>query len=148
MAYLDENGLKAFFDLLVEKGDLTWYDEEEDGWKGVKSSYATNTGGFDGNREVWLTGDVTGGYSWSGWGDLNIETTLSTVSVNKGGTGATDAATALTNLGALSNANGAVGTNNLADGAVTVSKLDPSLGLVSVSSAEPTDEQVFIWIEV
>lgn len=45
------------------------------------------------------------------------------ISVANGGTGATTAAEALANLGALSNANGAVGTANLADEAVGVAKL-------------------------
>lgn len=76
MAYLDENGLKAFFDLLVEKGDLTWYDEEEDGWTGVKSSYATTAGAFYDTRNVSLQGDVTGGQDWNTWGSLLINTTI------------------------------------------------------------------------
>lgn len=45
------------------------------------------------------------------------------ISVANGGTGATTAAEALANLGALSNANGAVGTANLADKAVGVAQL-------------------------
>ena len=45
------------------------------------------------------------------------------ISVENGGTGATTAAEARTNLGALSNANGAVGTANLADKAVGVAQL-------------------------
>ena len=45
------------------------------------------------------------------------------ISVANGGTGATTAEAARANLGALSNANGAVGTANLADKAVGVAKL-------------------------
>lgn len=45
------------------------------------------------------------------------------ISVANGGTGATTAEAARANLGALSNANGAVGTANLADKAVNVAKL-------------------------
>lgn len=45
------------------------------------------------------------------------------ISVANGGTGATTAEAALANLGALSNANGAVGTANLADKAVGVAQL-------------------------
>lgn len=45
------------------------------------------------------------------------------ISVANGGTGATTAAAALANLGALSNANGAVGTANLADKAVGIAQL-------------------------
>lgn len=45
------------------------------------------------------------------------------ISVENGGTGATTAEAARANLGALSNANGAVGTANLADKAVGVAKL-------------------------
>lgn len=43
--------------------------------------------------------------------------------VDSGGTGAKDAASARANLGALSNANGAVGTANLGDGVVTTAKI-------------------------
>lgn len=45
------------------------------------------------------------------------------ISVANGGTGATTAEAARENLGALSNANGAVGTANLADKAVGIAKL-------------------------
>lgn len=45
------------------------------------------------------------------------------ISVANGGTGATTAAAARANLGALSNAAGAVGTANLGDGVVTAEKL-------------------------
>ena len=45
------------------------------------------------------------------------------ISVENGGTGATTAEAARANLGALSNANGAVGTANLADKAVGVAQL-------------------------
>lgn len=45
------------------------------------------------------------------------------ISVANGGTGATTAEAALANLGALSNANGAVGTANLADKAVGIAQL-------------------------
>lgn len=45
------------------------------------------------------------------------------ISVANGGTGATTAAAARENLGALSNANGAVGTANLADKAVGIAQL-------------------------
>ena len=49
--------------------------------------------------------------------------------VDSGGTGAADAATALANLGALSNANGAVGTANLGGKAVTAEKIaDKTVG--------------------
>lgn len=49
---------------------------------------------------------------------------------------------------AASDLSGTIGTAQIADGAVTASKLDPSLGLVSVSETEPTDGQVFLWIQV
>ena len=45
------------------------------------------------------------------------------ISVANGGTGATTAAAARANLGALSNANGAVGTANLGGKAVTAEKI-------------------------
>ena len=49
--------------------------------------------------------------------------------VDSGGTGAADAATARANLGALSNANGAVGTANLGGKVVTAEKIaDQTVG--------------------
>lgn len=82
MAYLDENGLKAFFDLLVERGNAEWYDAEEDTFKGVKASYAESANGFYGFRNIKLTGDVTGEKTWSGSGDLSIRTTVADDSHN------------------------------------------------------------------
>lgn len=82
MAYLDENGLKAFFDLLVERGNAEWYDAEEDTFKGVKALYAESANGFYGPRNIKLTGDVTGEKSWNGSGDLSITTTVADDSHN------------------------------------------------------------------
>ena len=56
---------------------------------------------------------------------------VATVPVASGGTGATTAEDALVNLNALSNANGAVHTANIADDAITADKL----GKGSVNSA-------------
>ena len=55
--------------------------------------------------------------------------------VDSGGTGAADAATARANLGALSNANGAVGTANLGDKVVTADKIaDKTVGVAQLTN--------------
>lgn len=54
-------------------------------------------------------------------GTANIE--ISKILIANGGTGATTAEDALVNLKALSNANGAVGTANIANDAITADKL-------------------------
>ncbi len=54
-------------------------------------------------------------------GSANVE--ISRISIANGGTGATTAEDALVNLNALSNANGAVGTANIANDAITADKL-------------------------
>ena len=55
--------------------------------------------------------------------------------VDSGGTGAADAATARANLGALSNANGAVGTANLGGKVVTAEKIaDKTVGVAQLTN--------------
>ena len=55
--------------------------------------------------------------------------------VDSGGTGAADAATARANLGALSNANGAVGTANLGGKVVTAEKIaDKTVGIAQLTN--------------
>ena len=54
-------------------------------------------------------------------GSANVE--ISRISIANGGTGSTTAEDALVNLNALSNANGAVGTANIANDAITADKL-------------------------
>lgn len=55
--------------------------------------------------------------------------------VDSGGTGAADAATARANLGALSNANGAVGTANLGGKVVTAEKIaDKAVGVAQLTN--------------
>lgn len=65
-------------------------------------------------------GTLNGFLKANGSGTLSA---VATVPVASGGTGATDAATARTNLGALSSAAGAVGTSNLGSNVVTAAKL-------------------------
>lgn len=125
------------------------------GAKTIQRYVSANDYSTEGYNESWLqtTRPVLVIYSGTYWYVQAMDKPAAydlrgTVPIASGGTGATTAADALTNLGALSSAAGAVKTSNIANGAVTASKLDPSMGLVSVSSAEPTDDQVFIWIQV
>lgn len=60
------------------------------------------------------------------------------ISVENGGTGAATAATARANLGALSNANGAVGTANLGGKVVTAEKIaDKTVGADQLADSIP-----------
>ena len=65
-------------------------------------------------------------------GSTNVE--ISSISIANGGTGSTTAEDALVNLNALSNANGAVGTENIANDAITSDKLrDGSVNSLAIA---------------
>lgn len=68
---------------------------------------------------------------------------VATVPVANGGTGATTAEDALVNLNALSNANGAVGTVNIADDAITADKLgDSSVNSLAIAEQAVTASKI------
>ena len=76
MAFLDENGLKDFLNLLCDKGDYEWYDDETGEWRAIKShfaEYAERTERFDGSRDIQLTGAITGQTYWNGKNNLTLE---------------------------------------------------------------------------
>ena len=68
---------------------------------------------------------------------------IATVPVANGGTGATTAEDALVNLNALSNANGAVHTANIADDAITADKLgDGSVNSLAIAEQAVTASKI------
>ena len=78
MAYLDENGLQCFYDMLCDRGELEWFDAESDEWRGgVRAAYATCADGFYGSRKIKVYGDVTGEKTWYGSNDLSLGLYLS-----------------------------------------------------------------------
>lgn len=81
-----------------------------------------SAGYITGNQNITLSGDI------SGSGTTTIATTLSTVSVAKGGTGATSAPTALSNLGAVAK------TGDTMNGALTI---QPGSGNAALALRKP-----------
>ena len=74
-------------------------------------------------------------------GSANVE--ISRISIANGGTGATTAEDALVNLNALSNANGAVGTENIANDAITADKLrDGSVNSLAIAEHAVTASKI------
>ena len=74
-------------------------------------------------------------------GTANIE--ISKILIANGGTGATTAEDALVNLNALSNANGAVGTENIANDAITSDKLrDGSVNSLAIDEQAVTASKI------
>ena len=74
-------------------------------------------------------------------GTANIE--ISKILIANGGTGATTAEDALVNLNALSNANGAVGTENIANDAITADKLrDGSVNSLAIAEHAVTASKI------
>ena len=74
-------------------------------------------------------------------GTANIR--ISKILIANGGTGATTAEDALVNLNALSNANGAVGTENIANDAITADKLrDGSVNSLAIAEHAVTASKI------
>lgn len=74
-------------------------------------------------------------------GSANVE--ISRISIANGGTGSTTAEDALVNLNALSNANGAVGTENIANDAITSDKLrDGSVNSLAIAEHAVTASKI------
>lgn len=92
----------------------------QDGLAGTLDGNASTATKFNSARTIELTGDITGSVSSDGSSGWTIQTQLQ---------------------------NGKVYTDRIAGSAVTLPKLGNDVGTVAVSSTQPTDSHVLIWIK-
>lgn len=135
---------------------MVYADANDDVFLNGKATSATNadsaTTASKLNKTLSLTGPVTGNVSLSAdGGQANLATTIGngeivTNMIHDGAVVTNKLGAEAVTAGKLGNQ--AVETSKVKDEAVTLAKLQRDIGTVSVSSTQPTDEHVKVWIQI